>query len=156
MERCSKTSSSMMSLFLLLGFIHCFQHFLRDKLHKYPNKKRDDDDIICESEKQYKIWQSIHRHDDVPEYPEREEEFCYERRFWMSKCFPGVAEFLFEVFKSRKKMKKFHKESYYSPFIVASFSSSRRVFQFLVVAVTASFLSKNMVENFVMPYPSGQ
>ncbi len=108
MERCSKTSSSMTSLLLLLGFIHCFQHFLRDKLHKYPDKKRDDDNIICESEKQYKIWQSIHRHDDVPEYPEREEEFCCERRFWMSKGFPGVAEFLFDVFKSRKKVKKFH------------------------------------------------
>jgi hypothetical protein len=127
-----------------------------DKLHKYPDKQRDDNNIICESEEEYEIWQSVHRHEDISEYSEREKEFCYEWCSRMSKGFPGMTELLFEIFKTSNKVKKFHKDNDYSSFIVASFSSSRSVFQFLVVAVTASFLSKNMVENFVMPYPSGQ
>ena len=156
MARCSKISFSMMSLFLLLGFIHCVQHFLWDKLHKYPDKQRDDNNIIGKSEKEYKVRQSIHGHNYIAKYSQGEEKFCCEWCSRMSKGFPGMTELLFEIFKTSNKVKKFHKDNDYSSFIVASFSSSRSVFQFLVVAVTASFLSKNMVENFVMPYPSGQ
>ena len=146
----------MMSLLLLLGFIHCFHHFLRHKFHKYPDEEGYDDNIIGESEKKYKVRQRIHGHENITKYSQREEEFCCEWRFWMLKCFPGVPEFFLQIFKTSNKVEEFHRENDYSPFRVASFSSSRRVFQFLVVAVTASFLSKNMVENFVIPYPSGQ
>lgn len=70
---------------LLLRFFHSVENFLRNKFHKYPYQNRYHDDIISESEKEDKIWQSIHRHEDVAENSEREQELGEKGCFWMEK-----------------------------------------------------------------------